>query len=94
MGPRWLPGPGMAQPNCGDVASREEIATLTVRWAGSTVSSVAFSPDGTTVAVASEHRVGKWDVASLEEIGVPESQRWMGLVCGVFAGRHRRGFRR
>ena len=63
-----------------DVASQEAIATL--EGHSELVWSVAYSPDGTTVAVASEDRVGKWDVASLEEIGVPEAQRgWVRSVA-------------
>ena len=58
-----------------DVASREAIATLTERYEGNSVYAVAFSPDGSTLAFASGFRVAKWDMASLEEIGIPVPHR-------------------
>ena len=53
-----------------DVATRKEIATIDVDYRNS-VKSLAFSPDGNTLAIASIHEpIRLWDVATRKEIGI------------------------
>ena len=76
----WNSGDGTVR--LWDVATLGEVATL--EWEGPVVRSLAFSPDGTTLAVGDRDRIRLWDVATREAVAILEGRRY-GAGPVVFA---------
>ena len=56
----WRPQRLMARSSCGDVVSGELLETY---WMADGYSSIAFSPDGGTMATTAEHEVELWNMS-------------------------------